>query len=444
MPPKNMMVIEVKIPVSKLKKGMFVCRLDKEWVESSFVFQGFVITNDELIKQLKEECRYVYIDENRGLPAEKSLADLSGKKKAKPKKSFLDKLLGRKNSIYHRKNTHKLRDIVERNVATEDISPPEKLVSFDEEIETAELAHTNASALIKDFMSHVKQGGPVDIIVAKHAVYDCISSILRSPDAMLLLVRLKSKDYTLWQHSMNVAVLAISLGRYLNLHDDELLLLGLSGMFHDIGKLGISNKTLAAASSKKELQDILDSHTVLGRDILLKCMGQLAEVAAQVAYCHHEHLDGSGFPRHLQGAQIPPYARMISIINVYDDITSNRPGKKALTHYDAMTVLLEKAGQHFDETLVNSFNRCIGTYPVGCAIEMSSGEIAVVVEENETQKLRPKIMLLTNSEKEKIPAKVVNLADLEFTSEANSYFIKAIVDAEAYGIKLANMRALSI
>ncbi len=63
MPPKNMIVVEVKIPVAKLKKGMFVCRLDKPWVESSFVFQGFLVNSDELIAQLREECRYVYIDE---------------------------------------------------------------------------------------------------------------------------------------------------------------------------------------------------------------------------------------------------------------------------------------------------------------------------------------------------------------------------------------------
>lgn len=436
MPPKDMTVIEVKIPVAKLKRGMFVCRLDKEWVESSFVFQGFLINSDELIQQLKAECRYVYIDEKRGLAARRSLAEIPHKEEAKPKKSFFSKLLERRNNSHHRKDTHKLIDIVERNIAIENIKPPAKLVSFAEEKEAANLAHANASMLIKDFMAHVKRGGPVDIILAKHAVYDCISSILRSPDAMLLLMRLKCKDYSIWQHSMNVSVLAISLGRYLNLHDDELMLLGLSGMFHDIGKLRISSTVLAAANNKKEIKEILNSHTALGHDILLRCMGQLAEVAAQVAYCHHEYLDGSGFPRGLQGAQISAYTRMITIINVYDNLTSNRPGEKALTHYDAMTVLLEKAGLHFDATLVDSFNRCIGTYPVGCVVEMSSGELALVVEENEVQRLRPKIMLLTDPDKEKTPQKVVNLADIEFTSEADSYFIKAIVNAETYGIKL--------
>jgi HD-GYP domain-containing protein (c-di-GMP phosphodiesterase class II) len=432
MPPKIMTVVEVRVPVSKLRRGMFVCRLDKEWVDSTFLFQGFLITNDELIEQLKEECDYVFIDENRGLPASKSLAEIEHKPRIKPKKSFLDKLMAIKKKPPSRKNTHILRDIVELSIDSRTISPPTKLAPFDEEMPHAEKAHTTANALIKDFMAHVKRGGPVDIIVAKHAVYDCMSSILRSPDAMLLLTRLKTKNYSLWQHSMNVSVLAISLGRYLNLHDDELIVLGLCGMFHDIGKLKISNEVLMAANTKKELQAILDSHTILGRDILLKNMGQLAEIAAQVAYSHHEHLDGSGFPQGLQGAQINSYTRMISIINTYDDLTTSRPGKKGLTHYDAMTILLERAGKHFDPTLVDSFNRCIGTYPVGCAVEMNTGEIAVIVEENEEQRLRPKIMLLTNAEKEKIPKKVVNLAELEFTSEEDSYFIKAIVDDETY------------
>lgn len=435
MPPKIMNIVEVKVPVSKLKLGMFVCRLDKEWVDSNFLFQGFLINTEEIIEQIKAECDVVYIDENRGVAAHKSLADIHHKEPVKAKKSFFSKLLGGKKINLNRKNTHILRDIVELSVDSKTINPPKRMISFDEEMPVAEQAHATANILIKDFMAHVKRGGPVDIIVAKNAVYDCMTSILRTPDAMLLLTRLKTKDYSLWQHSMNVSVIAISLGRYLNLHDDELVLLGLCGMFHDIGKLRISNDILMAAKTKNELQAILNSHALLGRDILLKNMGQLAEVAAQVAYCHHEHLDGSGFPRGLQGSQINAYTRMISIINTYDNLTTSRPGKKALTHYDAMTVLLEKAGTHFDATLVDVFNRCIGTYPVGCTVEMNSGEIAVVVEENEVQRLRPKIMLLTNAEKQKIPKKVVNLANLEFTSEQDFYFIKAIVDARVYDFK---------
>ena len=430
-------IIEIKVPVSKLKRGMFVSRLDKEWVESSFLFQGFLINSDEVLQKLQEECRYVFIDEKRGLAAEKALSEIAPKKIApETKPSFLNQWFGHKKLPKVRQNTYLLRDIIDQKVSAQEIAPPPKLVPFDAEMETAKKTHTAAATLTKDFINQVKRGGVVDIILAKHVIHDCMTSMLRSPDAMMLLSRMKSKNYSLWQHSMNVSVLAISLGRYLNLNDDELVQLGLCGLFHDIGKLRLSNALLESAKTPAELTVILNSHTTLGHQALVDCMGQLAEVTAQVAWCHHEHLDGSGFPRGLKGAQISDYTRMISIVNHYDNLTVSKPGIKALNHYQAMTVLLEQAGKHFDETLVNCFNRCIGTYPVGYVVEMSSGELAMVVEVNDMQRLRPKILLLTDSDKIKIPKKVINLADLDFISNGNAYFIKAIVNPDDYGLTL--------
>ncbi len=432
MTPETITIHEVRIAVSELKLGMYVCRLDKAWVESSFVFQGFVINNEKLIKKLAKECDYVYIDEQKGLSIEKSRNAL---KKDKPKKSFFNfsGLFKRKKpDKVIRTQTYQLKDIIDHKVITKSIQPPEKLHSFDQEMNAAREIHASASVLIKDFMLHVKQGSPIDIIVAKHAVYDCMTSILRSPDAMLLLNRLKSKDYNLWQHSMNVSVLAINLGRYLNLHDDELVLLGLCGMFHDIGKLRLPKTALEAATDKDKL---METHTQIGRDILLSSMGQLAEVAAEVAYCHHENLDGSGYPRGLAGSQISPYTRMISIVNLYDNLITDKADKKALTHYDAMIVLLEKSHGHLDETLVNSFNQCMGVYPVGSVVELNTGEVAMVVEENEKLRLRPKIMLLTTADKQRCEKKVLNLADEQFTRTTDGYFIKAIIRADKYNLK---------
>jgi HD-GYP domain-containing protein (c-di-GMP phosphodiesterase class II) len=434
---KNTTIVETKIPVDKLELGMFVSRLDKEWVESSFAFQGFMITDQLTIKKLQKECEFVYVDQARSDLFDKTLTSSLIQKSQPAKKSFFNfsklPLFGRKDTNQSRKNTLQLRDIVDHKIATNNIKPPTKLVTFDVEMKAAKEAHHNAANLIHDFMAHVKQGGPIDIIVAKHAVYDCMASMLRTPDAMLLITRLKNKSYNLWQHSMNVSVLAISLGRYLNLHDDELVLLGLCGLFHDIGKLRISKQALDAAEDKLE---VLNAHPLLGRDILLNCMGQLAEVASEVAYNHHEHLDGTGFPNGLIGDQISPYCRMIAIVNLYDNLTTDKPDRKALTHYDAMTRLLEKANQHLDATLVNSFNRCIGTYPVGCVVEMNTGEIAVVVEDNDMQRLRPKILLLTDENKTQRPRTMVNLAETLSTRDDDPYYIKAIVRAETYGIKL--------
>ena len=101
-----------------------------------------------------------------------------------------------------------------------------------------------------------------------------------------------------------------------------------------------------------------------------------------------------------------------------------------------MTLLLKQANRCFDETLVNSFNKCLGIYPVGSLVEMTSGELAIVVEENETQRLRPKIMLMTTADKKKCNKKVIDLFETKKSSDGKLYAIKAIVHAEAYGLKL--------
>lgn len=421
---------EIKIPVEELKLGMYVNRLDKSWGESSFLFQGFLIENEKLLKQLRKECRHVYIDTDR--QADTSAESLE-------RKSFFsfENLLGKKDESglirVQRPQTNQLIDIIKHKVPVETIVPPKKLASFEQEMGNAKLAQIKVRTMLKDFNEKIRHGSTVDMVAAKYAISDCMYSLLRSPDALLLINRLKTKRYTTWQHGMNVSVLAMSLGRYLNIDDDELITLGLCGMFHDVGELLISKKKLDEAGDKKEL---LRSHTLLGRDLLLKCMGQMADVAADVAYCHHEHLDGSGFPRGLKAGQISMYAQIIGMVDVYDTLITDSADKKGMTHYEAMTLLLRQANHSFDETLVNAFNKCIGTYPVGAVVEMNTGELAVVVEENEAQRLRPKIMLLTDADKQKCNKKVVDLLETKTSADGKLYAIKAIVRADDYGVKL--------
>jgi len=429
-------ISEVKIPADDLKIGMYVSRLDKDWTESSFLFQGFKVKTAQRLRQLQKECLFVFIDVTKGEKSDKPALEPESHQVKRPKKStfkFTDLFL--KKDKFGRKHTHELKDIIKRKVDIHTIVPPKKSKTFDQEIDSATSSHKKARRLIRDFMRNVQEGGTIDMILAKESIDDCIDSILRSPDAMLLLMRLKNRNYSVWQHSMNVSVLAINLGRFLNLSNDELTLLGLAGMFHDIGKLQISKRDLLNAVDKRKM---IESHTTLGREVLLNTMGQLAETAADVAYSHHERLDGLGYPEGLRDAHISAYTRMIAILNHYDNLISDKGGQKAFTHYEAMSDLLEKSGTYFDADLVNSFNCCIGTYPVGSVVEMSSGEIAMVVEENENQKLRPKIMLLTNADKEKCMAKLVNLATVKFDeeSEEKQYSIRGIVRAETYGLKL--------
>ncbi len=425
---KNAPLHEVKVSVKDLKIGMYVYRLDKDWIDSPFLFQGFLIENEELIYQLQQECDYVYIDKNK--------SDYTVKEETagfKFKALFSSKIT-LKVTEQQRPNTHRLSEIVEHKVALDSIVPPKKTATFEEELGFAKQTHHKINRLMGEFTAQVQEGGLIDILIARQTIYDCMTSVLRSPDAMQLVMRLKNKHRSIWQHGMNDAVLAICFGRYLNLQDNDLVTLGLCGLLHDIGNIKISKQALQAAENKKEL---LRSHTTLGRNLLLNSPGELGRIVAEVAYCHHERLDGSGFPQGLAGTQISPYTRMISIVDVYNSLTSDAKSEAdSLTHYDAISLMLKKTDSHFDEILLNAFNQCIGTYPVGCVVEMNTGEIAMVVEVNEELKLRPKIMLLTSADKQPCAKKVLNLAENNTASHGNSYIIKGIVRPEKYGIKL--------
>lgn len=444
---------EVKIRVFDLQLGMYVCRLDKAWIETSYPLQGFFIQNDNQIQKLADECEYVYIDARKQSSAVETVPSTSKygytappvvtKKSQKIITQPLQKttptrkplfslkgllaLLNKGEEESDRKQTYQLNDIITHKVSTTAIRPPKKLVSFNQEFHIAKQAHTQASALLKSFMNTVKEGESINMLIAENAIHDCMLSALRSPDALLLASHLYKKHLAIWEHSMRVSVLAISLGRCLNLSDDELMTLGLCGMLHDIGVLLISKEMLEEVDNKIEM---MQSHTILGRDILLSCSGEFTETVAEVAYSHHEYLNGTGFPRGLKNEQISAYARIITIIDMYVTLTTDSANDKGLTHYEAILTLLENTDTHLDEVLVDSFSQCIGTYPVGCFVEMNTGEVGIVVEENPEQKLKPKIMLVTTDDKKTRPDYLINLAALK--DEENLYAITAIVHPDKY------------
>jgi HD-GYP domain-containing protein (c-di-GMP phosphodiesterase class II) len=264
---------EVKIRVFDLEVGMYVCRLDKDWTETSYPLQGFLIESDNQIQKLIDECEYVYIDAARkrsenspratsgnaspshansqaaqapvASKKHPSLHHIAHPKSKEAKKTPLFSLHGLLKLLagepgQNRKQTNHLDDIVLHKLEASEIEPPRKLVPVTKEFDFARRVHAQANILLKKFMSEVREGEPLNMFVAEQSIHNCILSALRSPDALLLVAHLYKKHLTIWQHSMRVSVLAISLGRFLNLSDKELTILGLCGMLHDIGSLLIS------------------------------------------------------------------------------------------------------------------------------------------------------------------------------------------------------------
>jgi HD-GYP domain-containing protein (c-di-GMP phosphodiesterase class II) len=396
-------VIPTKIDVCDLKIGMYVCQLDKPWLESRFLFQGFELKDQVDVDAVRAECKFVYID----------IAQQRVSNKSAPR-----------HTAYLTSNTLAKKPAVIAHTK-----------SFIHEIERASRTYNNASNLVRSFMEDVQFGRAINVAIAKKTVAQCVDSVLHSTDASLLMTQLKRRDIYTAQHSMNVCILSIALGKHLGLATEELNNLGLCGMMHDMGKIKIPLEILnkPAKLEPKELE-IMQSHSLQGSKLLIATKDMYAG-AVDVARSHHERLDGKGYPFGLNDVQITPYSRIVTIVDVYDAISSDRVYQKGRGHLEAINIMTKMCGTQLDKNLTYKFIECIGIYPPGSLVELKSGEIAVVVEVNPRHKLRPKVMILLDENKQRQPLQLVDLLMI-MDAEYELRTIKDVVRSEQYGIDL--------
>jgi hypothetical protein len=159
--------------------------------------------------------------------------------------------------------------------------------------------------------------------------------------------------------------------------------------------------------------------------------------AVDVAFIHHERLDGNGYPRQLKAEQIPPYARIVAIADAYDAISSDRIYKKGQTHLEAIRILTEaSASGHLDSALTMKFIECLGIYPAGSLVELNSGEVGMVIEVNPKAKLKPKILMLLDKNKQPCNHYIADLALLGLNVDGQQFGIKKTMRADDCGIDL--------
>lgn len=362
----------MQMPVSGLKVGMYVRELDRPWLETPFILQGFPIRSVDDIDEIAKHCEWVIVEvgEEAWQPAQERTLQ------------------------------------AERMQRTQTHAPssPRK-----DELRNAQSTHQQARSLTRNFMDDVRLGRGIDIKEVKATVSECVRSILRNPDAMMWISRLRSKDEYTSEHSLNVGLLAIAFGRHLGASEEDLNKLGLAGMLHDIGKMQTPNDILLKESklSDEEFQ-LMKMHAQQGRDILL-AHRNVYHGTVDVAYGHHENLDGTGYPRGIKSGGITDFTRIVALCDVYDAITSDRPYKRGASSLNAIKIIQDQAGKKFDMKLAQEFVECIGLYPPGSVVELHSGEVGIVISTNHRHRHLPKVMVVRDAHKQPCQEHVVNL-----------------------------------
>lgn len=375
-----MAVKQIKIEAVEVIIGMFVSGLDRPWAQTPFPIQGFYIRDLDEVKLLKVHCNHVYIDVVKGVfPAKSNLHAMGAS--ARSKKQPIEK--------YPQKNTSVAPIKVNSHVYTHH-------EPLDKEVKRARQLHQKVFNAVGEVISQVDSGNLISVQETKRAASDMVDSVLRNPDAFTWLSRIRDADEYTYGHAVRSAVWAILFGRHIGLAKQELDTLALGVLLKDVGKTHIRKTLLMNSDRTTQEQAEYETFIEKGVEILRQLPGVEPRVIA-VVKTHCERINGSGFPHHLQGDKIPLLGKVAGIVTFYDQVTNPRGAIEPTAPSRAVSRLYEVRALEFQEDLVVEFIRGIGLYPTGTLVELTTGEVGVVVEQNFERRLKPKVMLLLNS-----------------------------------------------
>ena len=232
----------------------------------------------------------------------------------------------------------------------------------------------------------------------QEVVIDVMEEVLNNGDVMCNMLDIKTYDDYVYFHSVNVAVLSTMIGAACNMNKEELDILTTAALLHDVGKRFVEEDVLNVKRALTEEERIMIvQHPKLGYDFLVENFDFLPEVYDSVLE-HHEWYNGCGYPLRRSGSEIPIYARIIKLADVYDALTSKLPYHEAVPPSEAVEYIMANAGAEFDPELVDVFMRKIAVYPEGCEVRLSDGRTAVVMENYKEFILRPKVKVIPTGE----------------------------------------------
>jgi HD-GYP domain-containing protein (c-di-GMP phosphodiesterase class II) len=511
-----------QIAVERLTLGMYVTELDRPWVGTPFMLQGFILDDQADIDKLQSLCKFVYVDRTKSIgnqfnaPAKQNIAikregttlrasDPSKNKvritqnPVSDKSSFIDILRDLKNyqapqnverpsqdsqtynvkysantaeqeafpyqtesSIQEKPISQHLADdvsrffsglfkrnklktnvdkIAEKSKSTSETDDSYKVTIYEEEppveneIALIYPVYEQSQIATRAMFDAIANEQNLDLTAVSEILDNMVESIGRSPDALLWLAKLKQTDDYAYNHALNVSITLMAFGNFLALSQKQIKEIGLAGLLQDIGKVKLSADVLLKEGKlTREEYEYAKKHVDESLKILDKTPDIPPTVTTMVAQ-HHERIDGSGYPNQLTESQIGLTSQIAGLIDTYCAITSHKSYAKGVFHQEALDKIHQLSGKQFSNVLVDQLVQFMGMYPVSSLVELNTGEVGVVIQQNQVRRLLPRLMLLLGSDKSRYTSPVVlNLLNSPPTPTGEAYRIIKSLAPDSYGL----------
>jgi len=416
--------------------GMYVTDIDRPWLDTPFVMEGFLVRTERELEALRRHTRLAYVDLQRssrsvasaikaaaldrkkgrgtapGHGARRGRPDAGRFRDGAPREGSFGSLLDRIRGWFGR--SAEVEANAEDRLALaamaaklqlptsqrlERHSPPRPIEA---ELPRAQSTFSRGVDMLGALMRDLRGDARPSLRDVEEVADGLVESMIECPDAMLWVARMRSQNQRTYMHCLRVALHLIALGRQIGFPREDLVRLGLIGMLADVGKIRVPRSLLdKPALLTPSEHDMVKLHVKLGLDALGKSM-KLDDEVVQGILQHHERMDGTGYPAGLKGRDIGIFGRMTAIADCFAALTTDRPYAKAMSAQDAMMSLYQWSGTSFHEPLVEQFVQAIGVFPVGGLVELSNGEIAVVLAHNQVRRLEPRVLVIAVGEGEMI------------------------------------------
>ena len=314
------------------------------------------------------------------------------------------------------------------------LSVYEEARAVEDEVEPAINAHQRIKTALENLVQNIKTSKPFVVEETKEVIQEVVNSMIRNPDAMMWITRLRKQDEFAYGHSLQVSVYLVALGRHLGLPKDYLERICMLGLLIDIGKAKLPKELLHKQGRlTSEEFELVKHHVQHALDILEETPGIHPDVLQGIAQ-HHEREDGSGYPKGLQREEISLFGRMTAIVDSFVALTNQRTYAQPIPVYEALQHICNFKPGLYQASMVEQFIQAIGVFPVGSMVELSSGEVAVVISHSKVRRLKPRVLVISDADK--LPLQQPFTLDLLKLHDANEnpLFIRRGLPSGEFGL----------